>query len=204
MNLRSGRTLSVRNRSIAPRPNTVADIIEAPTGSAPPQARPEATPSHRTEDTSWNRDFGSSEARDVMDGWIAWAAGQGREQDAERGEVQTPEQIALEERQGREYAARRAAELSSGAALLARRREEERRLEEQRQEELVRLERESARQRRIRDREACLSAMCLDCSSRTAKCCSCSWCELVVLAVAVLCGLIIGILAGEYLCRCFC
>lgn len=159
-------------------------------------------------------------ARAEMSEWFCWPAGKpSGERDVERGERTAPEEIQLEEIQGRQYAEQRSSDLVTGASLACHRRqavEEEsaaetaaraQRLAEEvkrcsaaqkkRTQELKERTAEAERQRRILDREEALNAMCSNLSGRAARCCSCSWCTIIVFGVSVVCCLPIGVLSGE-------
>ena len=140
------------------------------------------------------------------------------EPDPERGEGTVREET-VEEKRGREYAESRTADLTSGASLTEQRRldaEESARLEARAQaeqlaenrkrsaadhrrtlKELKKQVEEAERRRRISQREEAIDAMCSRVSRGLSKCCSCTWCSIVVAGTVILCCFVIGVLAGK-------
>ena len=158
-----------------------------------------------------------------MEDWFNWTPTRPErvDPDPERGEG-TARAETVEEKRGREYAESRAADLTSGVSLTEQRRldaEESARLEARAQaEQLAENRKRSAaehrrtlkelkkhveaaeRRRRVSQREEAINAMCSRVSRGLSKCCSCSWCTIVVAGAVIFCCFVVGILAGKLHC----
>ena len=213
MNLRSGRVLSDPNATQAPTSPRKQCFKNAPANC-------------RRRPTSGRRSLEAAAAASHyaetgdMDDWFNWTPSQPAhaDLDLERGEGAAHEETD-EERRGREYAASRTADLTTGASLTEQRRldaQEASRLEsrahaaqlaenrrrsaaEHRRtlKDLKRQIEEAERRRRISQREEAIDAMCSRMSRGLSRCCTCSWCSIVVAGTVVVCCFVVGVLVGK-------
>lgn len=151
----------------------------------------------------------SDDSDATMDSLMSWITGRPADSDVdvERGGQSSEDSSAMEEREGREYAAQRAAELLSGpsretteerAARLIAERKQQSDAQKRRAKEIRQRINESDRQDRIRQREEFLTEMASRCCGGVAKCCSCSWRQFAIMAIIVFFGMVVSGLVCKY------